>query len=379
MKQIFKDQRGTAIVLFVLMFTVICGISGLVVDLGYVFYNKHKLQNAVDAAALAAAQQIINNPGQITYSAEDIAEKNGVSPSELTINHPYQVDENKVEVSATQMLDYFFMQILGFNSTTISARAVAMRYNCIDFTDEALKYAIFSGSTSLPLTFAGEGSIINGDVHGNNNVSLHGVGHTINGNVSAVGTISSINDTITGTITEGSPKLPIPVFDFNTYAYHADKVFNEDVTLNGEVTIDGIWLVNGNIHISGCRVSGKGIILATGEIQISGSLEYNTYKAEYYASNPEYNEILEYNSSDSLLSLYSQTDIQISAVNADIYGVLYAPNGQIRINGSGNTVHGALIADQVTWAGSDIVINGDYDIRTPGAFTTEKEVFALIE
>lgn len=361
MKQIFKDQRGTAIVLFVLVFAVICGISGLVVDLGYVFYNKHKLQNAVDAAALAAAQQIINNPSQISYCAEDIAQKNGVISNEITVTHPYQVDENKVEVSATRTLDYFFMQILGFNSTTISARAVAMRYNCIDFTNEALNYAIFSGSTSLPLTFAGEGSIVNGDVHGNHDVSLHGQGHTVNGNVSAVGSISSINDTITGTRTEGSPKLPIPVFDFNTYAYHADKVFNEDVTLNGDITIEGIWLVNGNVHISGCHVSGKGIILATGEIQISGSLDYNT-------SVP-----------DSLLSLYSQTDIQISAVNADIYGVLYAPNGQIRINGSGNTVHGALIADQVTWAGTDIVINGDYDIRTPGAFTTEKEVFALIE
>lgn len=363
MFKLLKDQNGTITILMALIFTMLCGFIGLAIDVGKIFYSNQMLQNAVDITALAAVQEVIDNPGNVESIAEEFAIKNGLTNSEITITYPYSGDNNKVEISATRKVNLSILKVLGYSKNYVSVRAVAM-YNpqtVFGYTDEALNYAVFSGSTSLVLQFAGTGSMITGNVHGNNDVKLQGVGHTVDGNVSAVGTISSINDTITGTRTEGVSVIPIPVFDFDYYADHRDQVFYGDLTLNTDVTIDGIWLVNGNVHISGARVSGKGILLATGEIQISGSLEYNP------------------SDTDAVLAMYSQTDIIISGVNVNISGVLYAPNGKIRIDGSGNNFYGALIANQVLWGGADIVIDGSYDIRIPQAYEIIKPAFSLIE
>ncbi len=378
MKKTFKDQRGTAVVLFVLMFTVICGISGLVVDLGYVFYNKHKLQNAVDAAALAAAQQLSVSHSEVVSNAEDIAQKNGVAASELTITHPYNEDAHSVEIVATRTLDYFFMPMLSLNSTTISARAVAKKTlkTISGYNFEAFEYAVFSNSTTTELAIKGNSSIVNGNVHANNNISVSGNKHTINGDVTANGTISLGTTTVNGTVTKYAPTVPIPAFDFNEFSNMADQVFNQDVTLNGVQNIEGIWLINGNCHISGTQISGKGIILATGEITISGSLEYITNPSAIYKLQDG---TISYITYGDLLALYSLTNIRISGVNSNISGILYAPNGQIRIDGSGNSFNGALIANEVIWATNETTINGSYDLRAPQAFTTTVETIALVE
>ena len=57
-----RDERGQAIVLMTLSLVVIMGMAALVVDVGSWFHTKRRLQGTADAAALAGAQLLPNDP-----------------------------------------------------------------------------------------------------------------------------------------------------------------------------------------------------------------------------------------------------------------------------------------------------------------------------
>ena len=52
------DQRGAALILVVVGMVALLGIVGLALDSGHAMLNKTRLQNTVDAAALAAAKTL---------------------------------------------------------------------------------------------------------------------------------------------------------------------------------------------------------------------------------------------------------------------------------------------------------------------------------
>ncbi|MFW5693273.1 MAG: pilus assembly protein TadG-related protein, partial [Thermoguttaceae bacterium] len=54
-----SGRRGSVLVLFLLLFPVILAFTALAVDTGLIVDQRTKMQNAVDAAALAAAGQIV--------------------------------------------------------------------------------------------------------------------------------------------------------------------------------------------------------------------------------------------------------------------------------------------------------------------------------
>src|SRR5579863_2307493 len=66
-------EDGQVIVIMVLFLVVLLGFAGLVVDVGRVYVAQRELQQAVDAAALAAAQDLPTtaaaNSDVTTYSA----------------------------------------------------------------------------------------------------------------------------------------------------------------------------------------------------------------------------------------------------------------------------------------------------------------------
>ena len=53
-----RREEGQVIVIMVLFLTVLCGFAGLVIDVGRIYVAQRQLQQAVDAAALAAAQDL---------------------------------------------------------------------------------------------------------------------------------------------------------------------------------------------------------------------------------------------------------------------------------------------------------------------------------
>src|SRR4051794_6150116 len=59
-----KQERGQALLMVTLSMVLICGMLGLVVDLGWGFFVKRSAQSAADAAALAGARKAYSVIGQ---------------------------------------------------------------------------------------------------------------------------------------------------------------------------------------------------------------------------------------------------------------------------------------------------------------------------
>lgn len=361
----FKDNRGSSVIIFIIIFVVLVGFTGLAIDVTNIYYQKQKLQNGTDLAALAAVQHTVKNDGQVNSTGIHYAQKNGIKSSEVIVTHPYNADNYKVEVVASRNINLIFLPLLGYNSKTISARSVA-GVNVDEltlFNDIALNYAVFGGSTENNLQIKGNGSLVKGNIHSNDDLEFFGNNHTIEGNLSADEDIR-LDDKVTidkerWTVTPWDKIVPTPTIDFDKYSSLAEHVVNGDVVYNGDLNIDGIWLINGNCHLAGQRISGKGILLVTGSLTISGGTQYET--------------------GDDLLAMYAGGDIHISASKGHIVGALFAPNGEIRINGSGNTFYGSLIANNVVWATNETTIHGSYDLRIPQAFTVDVYSYSLFE
>lgn len=85
-----KRQRGSMLVLIALAIVVLIGMTGLVVDLGYMYSVKAQLQNAADAAALAGAAKL--SPGRpilqnysAHYAAQRFASLNNAAGEQVNV------------------------------------------------------------------------------------------------------------------------------------------------------------------------------------------------------------------------------------------------------------------------------------------------------
>src|SRR5436309_15300204 len=72
-----KSESGQAIVLMALSLVVIMGMAALVVDVGNWYHTKRRLQGTADAAALAGAQLLPDDPSGAQTMAMNYANQNG--------------------------------------------------------------------------------------------------------------------------------------------------------------------------------------------------------------------------------------------------------------------------------------------------------------
>ncbi|MBI2864297.1 MAG: hypothetical protein HYX94_07005 [Chloroflexi bacterium] len=135
LKRIAAEQRGVTVVIVALVIVVLLGIAALVVDAGRLQETRRQLQNAVDAAALAGAQQIAvdrtknaYNEAQVKSTAYTYANSNGVSNSEVAEVSVTSIfnDKDSVKVSAQREIDLLFAPVLGVSSRNVGATATAL-------------------------------------------------------------------------------------------------------------------------------------------------------------------------------------------------------------------------------------------------------------
>ena len=130
------DQRGSAAVVAVIALTAMLGFSALVMDLGISYHEAAKLQNALDSAALAGAQEL---PADNIFSADWTAVKNEamayaaannypISDASITPIYKDDISTNEIiglTVAKTIEVEYNFAKVLGINSGTITRSAGA--------------------------------------------------------------------------------------------------------------------------------------------------------------------------------------------------------------------------------------------------------------
>lgn len=145
-RKLLGDQRGQVLVLWAVPgMLALLGMSGLTIDVGHAYVVHAQLQNATDAAALAAAGSVnisgatVNSEANL-YSANsgsqnaNTYESTGVVATQVCLNMLLPSGEtcagdnnplNAVKVVQTASVPTFFLRVLGVNSIAMQTKSFA--------------------------------------------------------------------------------------------------------------------------------------------------------------------------------------------------------------------------------------------------------------
>ncbi|AFV01333.1 hypothetical protein UNSWDHB_188 [Dehalobacter sp. UNSWDHB] len=119
-----KNEKGSIAILTAVLLVVLLGFGALCTDMAVLYVEKAKLQNAVDAAALAGAQELPDSPQDAYLTAAEYAANNNVSLPSISIsNH-----NREIEVSASEEHSMFLAKVLGITKGKVGARSKAGVY-----------------------------------------------------------------------------------------------------------------------------------------------------------------------------------------------------------------------------------------------------------
>jgi uncharacterized membrane protein len=134
LSKLHRADQGQALVLVAVSLMMLLMMAGLGLDVGWLHYQKQQMQKAADSAALAAAEAAIYGSDYHQAGLND-ARVNGYQDGQngivVQVSSPPQVDPifkgkiGYVEAIVTQTRPTFFMQVAGFGSVNVGARAVA--------------------------------------------------------------------------------------------------------------------------------------------------------------------------------------------------------------------------------------------------------------
>jgi hypothetical protein len=228
-----NKQSGQAIITAAIALVVLCGFTGLAIDMGALRYHRRVQQTAADAAAIAGAQNLqfsISNgvaPGTgVTTGAQYAASQNGFTngggsdltncedsaspaigttcvqvlngPADVTFNGatinggPHSGSSQYVEVLVAKVQPTYFMNVFGVGSKTVVARAVAT--NISGGANQSCMYTL-----GLPTS-----AIIGLDPTGNGKIIAPNCGISDNGNFDTTGksyTVQAATLSVTGACT----------------------------------------------------------------------------------------------------------------------------------------------------------------------------------
>ena len=354
----WKREEGSVALIVAVAFVVLIGCGALAVDLGSIANGKRSLQNAVDAAALAAAQALPDEANAAT-AAQQFASSNGAG----TVNVSFSADDLTVTVNSSRDVPYNFAQALvGSGHATVRARAVATQSNVF----AGLDYALFSGSGDIDLQFTGglHNNQIYGNVRSNANIddkaTVHDGTVTATGGVNAAIAVDLGYSKITGA-------TPIPMPDYVTELEAEATHLTPDVLSTYGVSISGsnysmtpdqyaallaispnhMIFIDGNVTFGGAgtyHVDTTGCLVASGKITFNGS-------GVIWGSS----------TTIALCSAYTGAGaITFNGGGVQVTGMIYAPNGQVTLDGNSGPIYGSVVADSINSNGG-IEVHYDAD------------------
>jgi hypothetical protein len=332
------DECGQALVITVLFLVVMTGMAGLVIDVGSWYVKDREAQSAADFGALAAAAELPSSPGKAVLFGEDYVDKN-LDGATAAVTTGFEGDPRKAEVKVDTEADTFFLQIFGWESVNVSARAVAKRIA------GGVPLAIFGyedDCNELGVRYNGDGMNITGGIHSNGVLTVNG------------------NDNTAGSATSGGPNEcdpyvnganisfggePKPVEDFTLHdwpIYYTKSQFSCDFIQDefkfnaNNITIpSGVYCANKLFVANGYDQTGKITVIAP-EILIDGDRQ----SFEPY-------------SQDLLFFATGSKDMILDGNQYTWKGVIFHPNGRVKINGDHSSVFTGLIE------GVTVEINGN--------------------
>lgn len=123
-----RQENGQTAVLAVVFLTVLLGMSAIVIDVGS-WYKAHRdAQATADAAALAAAQALPEDPSEAAALASGYATTNGGGLASTTISKGV-LDNDTVTVKVERPAPGFFARLFDIDTVTVNAKAAARTGN----------------------------------------------------------------------------------------------------------------------------------------------------------------------------------------------------------------------------------------------------------
>jgi Flp pilus assembly protein TadG len=120
-----RSDRGQATVLTLIFLAVLLGMAAMVLDVGSWYRADRSTQSTADAAALAGAQALPENPTQARTLALQYAAKNGgLGTGTVTISSKI-VANDTISVGVKRSAPGFFSKIFGKKSVTVGSTATA--------------------------------------------------------------------------------------------------------------------------------------------------------------------------------------------------------------------------------------------------------------
>jgi hypothetical protein len=117
-------ESGQVVVLLLTFLVVLLGIAAAAIDVGSWYRADRALQSTVDAAALAAAQALPDDPGGATALAAEYGDKNDGGLDTVTVTTAVAGNDTVV-VTGKRSAPGFFSKVLGIDSVEVHARASA--------------------------------------------------------------------------------------------------------------------------------------------------------------------------------------------------------------------------------------------------------------
>jgi len=123
-------NRGSIAVLTAIFMTVLLSAAAFTTDFAVLYVEKSRLQNAVDSAALAGAQELPDNPITASMTALEYASNNDTTLTKIDITN----NNKEIHVSAQKDIPLFFARIFGVNSSLVGAQSGAGVYPASSIT-----------------------------------------------------------------------------------------------------------------------------------------------------------------------------------------------------------------------------------------------------
>ena len=123
-----RDERGLSLVLMSLLLTGLLAMAGLVVDLGSWQVEASRIQQAADAASLAAVVRLPDGEPAATARAIEVARDNGFDNADADVTVSTRVlggETIEVTVTKTNVSQYFTRVVRGDTNPTITRRSTA--------------------------------------------------------------------------------------------------------------------------------------------------------------------------------------------------------------------------------------------------------------
>lgn len=391
-----SKQAGQALVAAAVGLVALLAATGLAIDMGYLRYQKRLQQSAADSAALAAAA-VTEFGGNVQTAAQQDASLNGftdgVNHVTVTANSPttgpYAGNANAAEVTVTAVQPTFFMKIVGLNSTTLSARAVAF------LSGSGARGCLYTLSGGITSNGGGGISAPNCGIIDNQDLTKNGSGSITAASIGVHGTVSDHGG---GAITPGPVTGIVQAADPLSYLTPPGAVGG---CLNGTVKNGGkggggggggggtVFLNAGN-YCTGISVTGTKNVVLTGGIYYIGSNGMNLGGTGTVSGTGV---TLYFAAGGGSIDFHGNQTIQLSAPttgqyagiliyqnrannaaatldganNSSFEGAIYIPSAPLTINGAaGSTAaYTIVVAQSVTLNGATFDLPANYSSKLP--------------